>query len=586
MPCYEERERGSNMKGHKTRKMGIRTKIVLPSSVLIMVLCIIMAVNSYSHTKDGLVAMGVEEARMAAIISAKVIDGGKLAGLTPGAEGNEVYEEILATMQGIREDCGIRFLYTLYTDGKQVYYGIDTDSSAGRAAFGDAFEVSYEELQDVFNGAPYVQDFIDSTEDGDLISAYMPIVYDGNVVGVVGCDYDASGVVQRLDAILKQSVGITLICLLVSLTMVNLIVGRIIKSLHMVDGKIYELVHNEGDLTQTLDVRTGDEMELIAGNVNALLRHIQKIMLNISDNSEQLNDSSKVIASSLMDAEGNISDVSATMEEMSAAMEESSAALDQVNDAVGRAFASIEEIFLQSEEGSNASKRIMRNASEIYDRAVEDRKHAESQAADMAAVMQGRIEKSREVEQIKELTRNIISITEETTLLALNASIEAARAGEAGRGFAVVADEIGKLATNSAAAATQIQEVTSTVIESVDELAAEAEVMIGFMNETAVSGYGKLLDTSDSYQNDVGSMNEMMQKFASDSEELRRSMDGIRIAVEGIKTAVGESALGISNVSQMTVSLTGSVGDIGHKADSNMGIAEQLRNEVGKFKLR
>ena len=60
MPCYEERERGSNMKGHKTRKMGIRTKIVLPSSVLIMVLCIIMAVNSYSHTKDGLVAMGVE----------------------------------------------------------------------------------------------------------------------------------------------------------------------------------------------------------------------------------------------------------------------------------------------------------------------------------------------------------------------------------------------------------------------------------------------------------------------------------------------------------------------------------------------
>ena len=81
-------------------------------------------------------------------------------------------------------------------------------------------------------------------------------------------------------------------------------------------------------------------------------------------------------------------------------------------------------------------------------------------------------------------------------------------------------------------------------------------------------------------------MNEMMQKFASDSEELRRSMDGIRIAVEGIKTAVGESTLGISNVSQMTVSLTGSVGDIGHKADSNMGIAEQLRNEVGKFKLR
>lgn len=574
------------MKKRKTRGMGIRMKIVLPSSVLIVALCIVMAVNSYSHTKNGLVAMGVEEARMAAVISTKVIDGEKLASLTPESGDSEMYDEIRMTMQGIREDCGIRFLYTLYTDGQQVYYGIDADSSDNHADFGDNFEVSYGEMQSVFNGEAFVQDFIDSTEDGDLISAYMPIMADGEVVGVVGCDYDASGVVRRLDAILKQSVGITVICLLVSLAIVNLIVGRIIRSLHRVDGKIYELVHNEGDLTQTLDVHTGDEMELIANNVNELLRYIQKIMLNISDNSDQLNESSRVMARNLSDAGENISDVSATMEEMSAAMEESNAALEQVNDAVGQAFSSIEEIYRQSEEGSSSSRQIMNNASEVYDRAVKERKSAESQAADMAAAMQGRIERSREVEQIRELTRNIINITEETTLLALNASIEAARAGEAGRGFAVVADEIGKLATNSASAATQIQEVTSAVIEAVDELAAEAEVMIAFMNETAMGGYGKLLETSGNYQNDVGRMNEMMQKFASDSEELRKNMDDIRTAVEGIKTAVGESAIGISNVSEMTVSLNDRVGDIGRKADSNMGIADVLRDEVGKFKLR
>lgn len=574
------------MKKHKTRGMSIRMKIAIPASILIVLLCVVMGMNSYRRTKEGLIAMGVEEARMAAVISARVTDAGKLAGLTQGAEESAEYAELLAALQGIREDCGIQFLYTLYTDGSRVYYGIDTDTSAGHAAYGDPFEVSYQELKGVFDGDGYVQDYIDSTEDGELISAYMPIADgDGRVVGIVGCDYDASGVIQRLDAILRQTVGITLICLLAAVIVINFIVGRIIKILRTVDDKIYELVHNEGDLTRTLDVRSGDEMELIANNVNELLGYIRNIMLNIADNSHQLNDSSRMMAENLADAKENIADASATMEQMSAAMEQSSASLDQVNDAVGQAYDSIEGIYRRSEEGSRSSDQIMHNASEVYRRAVENRNSAEAQAADMAQAVQHKIEKSREVERIRELTRNIISITDETTLLALNASIEAARAGEAGRGFAVVADEIGKLATNSAGAATEIQKVTADVIDSVDELAAEAEVMINFMNETAMGGYEELLATSENYRNDVGSMNEMMQTFASESEALKYSMDGIRRTVEDVKTAVSESTLGITNVSDVTAALAGSVSDIRRKADSNLDIAGQLGNEVGKFKL-
>ena len=574
------------MKREKTRKMGIRNKIVLPTTALIIILCLVMGVNSYKRTENGLIAMGVEEARMAAVISTKVIDTEKLAVLEPGSEDSAEYADILAAMTDVREECGIQYLYTLYTDGRQVYYGIDTDNAQSRSEFGKVFEVSYQELQGVFQGEEYVQDYIDSTEDGELISAYMPIWDDsGAVVGVVGCDYDASGVVQRLNDILKQTVAITVICLIVALAIINLIVGRIIRSLHTVDGKIYELVNNEGDLTQRLEIHTGDEMELIAENVNALLGYIRNIMINISDNSDRLNESSSAIAENLSLAGESITNVSATMEEMSAAMEESSASLDQVNDSIGTVFGSIEEIYRQAEDGSRSSNEIMSNASEVYQSAVENRRDAEAQAADMAAAVQNKIEKSKEVEQIRDLTKNIISITSETNLLALNASIEAARAGESGRGFAVVADQIGKLATNSADAATEIQKVTAEVIAAVDELAAEAEVMINFMNETAMGGYEQLLKTSENYRSDVGSMNEMMQRFASESEELRHSMDLIRESVEGIKTAVNESAIGISNVSDTVVGLTESVSDIDKQADSNLGVSGLLRSEVSKFKL-
>mgnify|MGYP002424028347 FL=1 len=263
-----------------------------------------------------------------------------------------------------------------------------------------------------------MQDFIDSTEHGDLISAYMPVTDDsGHVVAIVGCDYDASGVVKRLNDILRQTITITVICLLLVLVIISLIIGGIIKKLRIVNSKIYELVHNEGDLTQSIDVHTGDEMELIADNLNDLLGFIRKIMLNISANSKHLNESSRMVAENLSEAENSISDVSSTMEQMSAAMQESSASLDQVNESVEQVFDAVEEIYHRSEEGSRSSNEIMQNASEIYKKAIEDRKRAETQAAEMASAVQEKIEKSREVEQIRELTRNIINITEETSCI-------------------------------------------------------------------------------------------------------------------------------------------------------------------------
>ncbi len=75
-----------------------------------------------------------------------------------------------------------------------------------------------------------------------------------------------------------------------------------------VNAKIYDLVHNEGDDTET-GCQKRDELELIAGNVNELLAYIRKIMIGISSGSMRLMSSSRKMVDHLSSADESITDV-------------------------------------------------------------------------------------------------------------------------------------------------------------------------------------------------------------------------------------------------------------------------------------
>lgn len=568
----------------RTRRLTIRAKILIPSIIIVVLVCGLMGYNSYTRFEKSMVRMGVEEADMAATIVADSLDAKLVYKVTVGSEGTQVYQNLQGDLRKKQKACGIAFLYTLYTDGKKVYYGVDSDEDAAKV--GDEFADSYAELEPVFGGKEYIQDYIDHTEDGDLITVYKPIEDNaGKVVAILGCDYDASSITAELQKAVVQTLQIGGICLLLAILILTIIVSRITKGLMQVNAKIYDLVHNEGDLTQKLDVRSGDELELIAGNVNELLAYIRKIMIGISSGSMRLMSSSRKMVDHLSSADESITDVSATMQEMSAAMEETTSSLNQITEAIDEIYSSVERIAGNADAGKVSSQEMESRASGANDAAAEGEKKANIETEKMADSLNEKIAKSKSVEQIEILTSNIIEITEQTNLLALNASIEAARAGEAGRGFAVVADEIGKLAGNSADAAARIRQVSAEVIQAVDELAEGSQQMIEFVRNSTEEGFGGLVATSENYATDANAMRAMMEQFAQTAEELRSTMDGIRESISAVNIAVEESAKGIAGVSESSVQLTGNVNDIQSEASDNNGIAEDLATEVGKFKL-
>ena len=568
----------------RTRRLTIRVKILIPSVIIVVLVCGLMGYNSYMRFEESMVRMGVEEADMAATIVVDSLDANLVSEVTVGSEGTQVYQNLQGNLRKKQKACGIAFLYTLYTDGKKVYYGVDSDEDAAKV--GDEFADSYAELEPVFGGKEYIQDYIDHTEDGDLITVYKPIEDNaGKVVAILGCDYDASSIAAELQKAVAQTLQIGGICLILAILILTIIVSRITKGLMQVNAKIYDLVHNEGDLTQKLDVRSGDELELIAGNVNELLAYIRKIMIGISSGSMRLMSTSRKMVDHLSSADESITDVSATMQEMSAAMEETTSSLNQITEAIDEIYSSVECIAGNADAGKVSSQEMESRASGTNDAAEEGQKKANIETEKMAAALNEKIVRSRSVEQIEVLTSNIIEITEQTNLLALNASIEAARAGEAGRGFAVVADEIGKLAGNSADAAAKIRQVSAEVIQAVDELAEGSQQMIEFVRNSTEEGFGGLVATSENYATDANAMRAMMEQFAQTAEELRSTMDGIRESISAVNIAVEESAKGIAGVSESSVQLTGNVNDIQSEASDNNGIAEDLATEVGKFKL-
>lgn len=105
---------------------------------------------------------------------------------------------------------------------------------------------------------------------------------------------------------------------------------------------------------------------------------------------------------------------------------------------------------------------------------------ADSQSAFVEARKQNQARIRNVVEQVRllsPLTKLISDISQQTNLLAINASIEAARAGPEGAGFKVVAAEVRRLSTQTAEAASQISQGILSVAETIEgELSHASEL--------------------------------------------------------------------------------------------------------------
>ena len=214
--------------------------------------------------------------------------------------------------------------------------------------------------------------------------------------------------------------------------------GTTIGSLATRDINIVEHVQNSSEYMTTTMQEMGGSIEEVAHNMDALSSSVEETsafvsqmtssITHIANNSNELTDQTHQTIESIADA---------------------SRALEEVAKSSDKSKQLSQETIQDALNGQKAVEHVMNSMETIQ--------HTITAAVD---AITGFEQRSRDIGTILEVIREI---TDQTSLLALNASIIAAQAGVHGRGFAVVADEIKSLASGVGASTKDIATIVQTL---------------------------------------------------------------------------------------------------------------------------